>query len=229
MKGLLIHVAADSNNPGFVGPIFPEGTFEHIPIKFQDENRTTYENINAENTKYGANLSDFLPSGLAKEQVHLDPDFKKISDRYRYGEPANSAKGQALRKLERGSPIFFVASLAPYDAEVYQAKDFRLKNHQRGNKNKYVIGFFTIQERKNDGSIEIFGDEEYSTRLTYAVPLTVHPEGRFFKLNSLGKEIWNRETDSLRGARKINERQIKLLVAEIKKRNSHLSDKLNIF
>jgi len=32
LRGLLLHVGADTSNLGIVGPLFPEGTFEFIPL-----------------------------------------------------------------------------------------------------------------------------------------------------------------------------------------------------
>lgn len=142
MKGFLLHIAVDTTNLGVVGPVFPEGTFEYIPIdnSYGVETRT-YKNFTARNTKYGTTLSDFIPSRVANRPVHFDPDF----DNYTYGQPVDYyPRSRVLEKLEEGDVIFFVSSLAPYDTEAYKEKDMMLQNFQRGKKNKYVTGFFTV-------------------------------------------------------------------------------------
>ncbi|MEM0212528.1 MAG: hypothetical protein QXM35_07740, partial [Candidatus Methanomethylicia archaeon] len=91
---------------------------------------------------YGRTLADFLPSYVANMHPHLDPSF----DSYTYGEPDRlRAKSRALLKLKQGDILFFIASLAPYDPDAYKGRDKLLKTHQRGKKNKYVIGFFIIK------------------------------------------------------------------------------------
>lgn len=143
MKGVLLHIAADTTNPGVVGPVFGNMNFEFLPISntFGVETRTYYD-FPARNTEYGRTLADFLPSDVAKLCVHPDPDFI----RFTYAEPViGSPKNRALLRLEKGDILFFFASLAPYDSDVYKSRDTLLKNCQTGKKNKYVIGFFTVQ------------------------------------------------------------------------------------
>jgi hypothetical protein len=76
------------------------------------------------------------------------PDF----DNYLYGQDwSGHPRSLALTKLERGDALFFVASLAPYDSYVYARRDELLRSYQvGGGKNKYVIGFFTV-----DGVAEV--------------------------------------------------------------------------
>jgi len=143
MKGFLLHTAADTTNLGVVGPVFPDGTFEYIPIynSYGVETRT-YSNFSARNIQYGKTLAEFIPSFVANRPVHFDPDFNN----YTYAQPVDEyPRSRVLEKLKEGDVIFFVSSLAPYDPRVYQEKDALLPNFQRGKKNKYVIGFFTIK------------------------------------------------------------------------------------
>ncbi|MEM3759594.1 MAG: hypothetical protein QXZ02_00620 [Candidatus Bathyarchaeia archaeon] len=143
MKGLLLHTAADTTNLGVVGPIFPDGTFEYIPIdnSYGTENKT-YRDFPARNTQYGEKLSDFIPDIVVNKSVHYDPDF----DNCTYGQPVDYyPRSRVLENLKLGDVVFFVSSLAPYNAKVYEEKDVMLWNFQRGKKNKYVIGFFTVR------------------------------------------------------------------------------------
>lgn len=143
MRGLLLHVAADTTYPGVVGPVFQDMSFEYLPVNnmFGIEKRT-YRDFEARNLQYGRTLADFLPSDLVILHVHFDPEF----DHYTYGQHVGDyPRFQTLTKLEEGNILFFFASLAPYDPSVYERKDTSLRNHQLGKKNKYVIGFFTVQ------------------------------------------------------------------------------------
>jgi len=142
MNALLLHVAADTTNLGIVGPIFPDDGFEFIPINnlYGHETRTYYD-LPARNAQYGKTLADFLPNHIAGWHPHTDPSFETFT----YGEPDNpEPKPRAMLKLRLGDILFFVSSLAPFDPEVYRQKNAKLLTHQRGNKNKYVVGFFTV-------------------------------------------------------------------------------------
>jgi hypothetical protein len=148
MKGLLLHVAADTTNLGVVGPIFEDQSFEYIPVNnVYGEEKRTYRDFMASNQQYGRTLADFLPTDVASLPVHYDPDF----DNYLYGQDwSGHPRSLTLRKLERGDVLFFVASLAPYDPYVYARRDELLRSYQAGRRNKYVIGFFTV-----DGVAEV--------------------------------------------------------------------------
>jgi len=161
MNGLLIHVAADTTNLGVVGPIFEDMSFEYIPINnTYGEKQRTYRDFRALNLSYGQTLADFLPADVADLPVHYDPDF----DNYIYGQDLSEhPRSFTLRKLERGDIIFFVASLAPYDPNIYAKRDELLRRYQVGRKNKYIIGFFTV---KSVADVAVF---KSSPRLTLAL------------------------------------------------------------
>jgi len=284
MKGLLVHVAADSRDPGVVAPIFPDGSFEYIPVEEEDfELKTklkTYYDIPARNTPYGKVLADFLPNDIAEMPVHLDPNFENFT----YGEPVEERpRYYAFTRLNEGDVIFFIASLAPYDPKVYERRDkplrkYQLHKYQVGKKNEYVIGFFKVSgiakvhvRNSEGGRAETFEggkyeieieplvgrvseedvkgnwhykrcmgySEEYKERfliikgepkasalLSRAVRLTDGYEKYTFKLNELGREILKKETDILRGARRIDEEAVERLVEEISKHNKELEGKL---
>jgi hypothetical protein len=143
MKGFLLHTAADTTNLGVVGPIFSDGSFEFIPIDNVYGIKTrSYKDFAARNNQYGRTLADFIPSYLSNRSVHFDPDFEN----YTYGQPvAEYPRSKVLEKIEEGDVVFFISSLAPYDSQIYKERDTSLQNFQRGKKNKYVIGFFTVK------------------------------------------------------------------------------------
>lgn len=141
VKGILTHVAVDTGIPGVVGPIFPDNSFEFIPLnnRYGFEAKT-YQDVEARNKKYGKKLSNFLPPDISKLPVHFDPDFQNFT----YGQHGGEySKVIALEKLKKGDYLFFLASLAPFNKEIY--KDKRLiKEYQVGRKNKHLIGFFKL-------------------------------------------------------------------------------------
>jgi len=142
MKGILLHIAADTTTLGGVGPIFSNNTFEYIPIneRYGLESRT-YKDFPARNQEYGKTLADFLPSNVGRLPVHFDPEFNTFT----YGEPVTEySKFLTLQKLEEGDVLFFVASLAPFDPDVYARRDISIWHYQEGRRNKYIIGFFQI-------------------------------------------------------------------------------------
>ena len=148
-SGLLLHVAADTTNLGIVGPIFQDMSFEFLPIP-SDLEKLSYKHYPARNLQYGRNLADFIPSDRAGDPVHCDPEFQ----RFTYGQPifyegehftGEIVRTQTLKKLRKGNVLFFFASLAFYNADIYKLKDFSLRSYQVGRKNKYVIGCFTIE------------------------------------------------------------------------------------
>lgn len=141
VKGILTHVAVDTGDPGVVGPIFPDNSFEFIPLNniygFEPK---TYQDVEARNNKYGKKLGDFLPPDVSKLPVHFDPDFKNFT----YGQHGGEySKIIALEKLEKGDYLFFLASLAPFNKEIYKEKRM-IKKYQVGQKNKHIIGFFKV-------------------------------------------------------------------------------------
>lgn len=79
--------------------------------------------------------------------------------------------------------IFFVSSLAPYDLQVYQEKDTALVNFQRGRKNKYVTGFFTVK-----GVARIFAFKS-TPRLTLALLSVAFPEESEVALEYLEEDL----------------------------------------
>jgi hypothetical protein len=140
------------------------------------------------NQRYGRTLADFLPTNAASLPVHYDPDF----DNYLYGQDSREhpwrkhPRSLTLTKLERGDVLFFVASLAPYDSYVYARRDELLRSYQAGRRNKYVIGFFTV-----DGVAEVVAFKS-SPRLALALDNVrfMQEEGEaLFDMTSLEKEL----------------------------------------
>lgn len=115
MRAIAINIGANTNEPGFRGPVSPDGSFEYIPIP---ESEPTTETV----PTYGdlaANLETPIPDSLAETPVHLDPEFPEYPycERYSYGDE-HGVKAGPLSELSAGDYVFFYATLtvtAPAD------------------------------------------------------------------------------------------------------------------
>lgn len=104
MKALLLRVGIDRGFGG-LSPVFPDMTYEYIPIYHRNIKETeinekrTYSMILGSNKKL---LVEYLPVKLKDQIVHLDPEFKT----YTYGDPTRT-KRAALKKLEKNDLLIF--------------------------------------------------------------------------------------------------------------------------
>ena len=105
MRGLAINVGANTNEPGFRGPLFPDGTFEYIPIPESEptaEPVPTYADLPLE-----TDVSD-----VADRRVHFDPEFPEVGgERYTYGDE-HGVKAGPISALSAGDYLFFYATLS---------------------------------------------------------------------------------------------------------------------
>ena len=113
MRSVAINVGANTNEPGFRGPIHADGRFEYVPIPESEPTRD-----GADVPTYGdLDLSvDVTP--VAETPVHLDPTFEGVHgcDRYTYGDP-HGVKARPLLELEAGDYVFFYATLSTADED----------------------------------------------------------------------------------------------------------------
>lgn len=106
-QALLLRVGIDKGTGGALGPIFPDGTYEYVPIP---EDRPalsgpTYADLRA---RYGGSLARVVPPRLAHRRAHIDPDFRTAT----YGDAAAHKRAQ-LGRLQPGDLLVFYAGLAP--------------------------------------------------------------------------------------------------------------------
>ena len=104
-RAVAINVGANTNEPGFRGPIFPDGRVEFVPIPESeptDSPVATYDDLD---------LAVDV-SSVADTPVHLDPEFAEVGgcDRYTYGDPY-PVKARPLLDLAAGDHVFFYATL----------------------------------------------------------------------------------------------------------------------
>ena len=125
-----INVAANTNQPGFRGPLRPDGSFVYVPIP---ESKPTTEPVP---TYADLDLPLDVPEGVRETPVHLDPTFAEYAccDRYTYGDP-HGVKARPLRDLSAGDRVYFYATLdAPGDPADWMAAEW----------GTYLVGEFTL-------------------------------------------------------------------------------------
>lgn len=110
-RAVAINVAANTNLPGFRGPIYPDGRFEYIPIPERepvDDGIPTYADLDLETP---------IPEDVRETPVHLDPAFAEYPccDRYTYGDE-HGVKARPLTELSAGEYVLFYATLSTTDA-----------------------------------------------------------------------------------------------------------------
>lgn len=109
MQAVAINIGANTNEPGFRGPIYPDGRFEYIPIP---EPKPTTESV----PTYGdlaSHLDTPIPDSLTETPVHLDPEFPEYPhcQRYTYGDE-HGVKAGPLSDLSAGDLLLFYATLS---------------------------------------------------------------------------------------------------------------------
>jgi hypothetical protein len=153
MRSIAINVAANTNEPGFRGPIADDGSFVYVPIP---ESEPTTEAVP---TYADLSLPFDVPDDARDRPVHLDPEFAEYSccERYTYGDNF-AVKAGPLTDLSAGDYVFFYATLstAGDDPESWIAPDW----------GTYVIGHFELARDPVDG--EAYHDLSTDDRAHFA-------------------------------------------------------------
>lgn len=105
-RSVAINVGANTNAPGFRGPIYPDGQFEFLPIPEPEpvtQPVPTYADLP---------ITYRIPDRVRDTPVHFDPEFAGFGpgDRYTYGDP-HGVKARPLLDLEAGDRVYFYATL----------------------------------------------------------------------------------------------------------------------
>jgi hypothetical protein len=108
VRSVAINVGANTNVPGFRGPVYADGSFEYVPIPESEPTRG-----DATVPTYGELELSVDVAEVADRPVHLDPTFEGVHgcERYTYGDPYG-VKARPLLKLEAGDVVFFYATLS---------------------------------------------------------------------------------------------------------------------
>ncbi|RBI61730.1 hypothetical protein DMJ13_13625 [halophilic archaeon] len=139
-RAVALNVAANTNEPGVRGPVYPDGRFEYVPIP---ESEPTGEPVP---TYADLGLDVDLPDGASERPVHLDPEFAEYPccERYTYGDPFG-VKARPLLDLAAGDYVFFYATLttsgADDDRRDWVADDW----------GAYLVGQFRLARDPLDG------------------------------------------------------------------------------
>jgi hypothetical protein len=145
MAVALLGVAADTTNSSPTPPVYPDNTFEYIPIPEAQGPEGTTENKTYGNTKLrhrDATAAEYLDSiqpsedegpevtgdKLAEWPLHYDPNFDALT----YGESTNRGSyTKILRSLDEGDTVAFYTGLRGADASYTH---------------RYIIGYFTVED-----------------------------------------------------------------------------------
>lgn len=119
-RAVAINVGANTSLPGFRGPIFPDGSFEYVPIPEReptgsDASVPTYADLDP-------HLRTSIPRELLDREVHLDPEFAPYPHckGYTYGDE-HGVKAGPLSRLTPGDRLYFYATLSTAKAAADEA------------------------------------------------------------------------------------------------------------
>ncbi|WP_135824646.1 Nmad3 family putative nucleotide modification protein [Halorussus ruber] len=190
-RAVAINVGANTNAPGVRGPIYPDGSFEFVPIP---EEAPTSEPVP---TYADLNLDTEVPADAIDSPVHLDPEFAEYPEceSYTYGDPYG-VKARPLLDLREGDYALFYATLTtrgtperewiapdwgaylvgqfrlardPVDAEEY--RDLPDDERARFRSNAHV------KREEFDAAVLLRGDDGESGLYETAVPLSSPEKG----------------------------------------------------
>lgn len=113
MQAIAINIGANTNEPGFRGPVDADGRFEYIPIP---ESKPTAAPVPTYGDLAG-HLETPIPDDITETPVHLDPEFPEYPHckRYSYGDE-HGIKAGPLSELSAGDYVFFYATLTVTEA-----------------------------------------------------------------------------------------------------------------
>ena len=125
---------SDASRRGLKSPIFPDDTFEFIPIKESQDiakysKFPTYRTVKSW-TGRAKNIAGFLPEHIQNYAVHNDPEFETFT----YGD-VFSPRASNLSKIVRGDQLWFLARLWDHDGKKWT-----------GNSSFYLIGYFEVDQ-----------------------------------------------------------------------------------
>lgn len=209
MRSVAINVGANTNQPGFRGPIHGDGRFEYVPIpetaRTRDDTTVpTYADLDLE-----TDVSD-----VADVPVHLDPTFAGVHgcERYTYGDP-HGVKARPLLDLEAGDFVFFYATLSTVADDpadwiapewgAYVIGHFRLARDPLSAEDYRDLSTFGRSVFENnahvkrdpfDAEVLLHGDGRGSTLYDVAVPLSTKEAGA-----DANRLVTDRSSDSGKG------------------------------
>ena len=183
MRAVAVNVGANTNEPGFRGPVRPDRTFTFVPIPETAPTRSpvpTYGDI-------AAHLDADIPATVHDRPVHLDPEFPgyPFGEAYTYGDE-HGVKARPLAALEAGDRLYFYATLtvtAPSDGLPSTWGAFLIAHFELAvdpitttdltDRQRALVGTNAHLARDPpDARVLLAGDPAGSTRYDRAVPLS---------------------------------------------------------
>ena len=113
-RAVAVNVAANTNEPGFRGPVYPDGSFAFVPIPEAKPTRPPAETAHDQLVPvYGdLELPFAIPDAIAATPVHSDPEFHGVhgATATTYGDPYG-VKAGPIAELQPGDSLYFYATL----------------------------------------------------------------------------------------------------------------------
>ena len=123
---------ASARSRGLKSPVFPDGSFEFVPIKessaYAADGIPTYNDIPTVNERADS-LADYVPAKVASYAVHNDPEFVTFT----YGD-VMSSRASNLKHVKPGDELLFLARLWDYKGGRWS-----------GTSDFYLIGRLTVE------------------------------------------------------------------------------------
>jgi len=248
MKAVLIRVGFDLNWGGIRGPVFNDGHFLFIPVPEDKKECGRIKNPTRYSDSEIPALSEYMPNDILKSNgkniriedciVHNDPEFETFT----YGDHKSNGRGGAVKTLQHGDYIIFLAGLVPYKKDTYINRSLNyIREKQRELETKIcIVGYFRVawvkmysditeQERKqiknthlkrdpqDEDLIIVKGDEKDSRFLKKAFcvskPGKNKADSRYYVTSDKFKDITGLAGQIQRGYRKIlDEEKVKNLI-----------------
>ncbi len=186
-RAVAVNVGANTNAPGFRGPVYADGSFEFVPIP---ESASTAVPV----PTYGdLPLSFEVPEAVRETPVHLDPAFAGYgpAERHTYGDPYG-VKARPLSALAAGDRVYFYATLSrvergaapPWggdgwgaylvgrfvlDRDPVSGEEYR---HLPADERAAFAGNAHVRRETFDAAVLLHGDPDRSGLFDVAVPLS---------------------------------------------------------
>lgn len=137
-RAVAINVGANTNQPGFRGPIYPDGRFRFVPIP---EDHPTREPVPTYGELGLDGVPGYDPNDLADRSVHLDPSFAEYPccETYTYGDP-HPVKAGPIAELSSGDWLLFYATLSTVSTDDRSSATWIAPEW-----GAYLIGAFRIE------------------------------------------------------------------------------------
>ncbi|MFW9890138.1 MAG: hypothetical protein ACFFER_18295 [Candidatus Thorarchaeota archaeon] len=117
---------------GKSAPIYPNGTFDYVPIPSDDDLNPTYDDLGFTSTFERLNILHMID-----EYVHFDPEFVSFT----YGDFPTKSRTSNLKDIDYGDLLLFIASLKRTRHEILGSNFQDWIIPKRG---MYLIGMFEV-------------------------------------------------------------------------------------